>query len=248
MAAGGSFYHATDGAAYAVFLGRWTCRLAEPLLCFADFPSAGDLLDVGCGTGSLASAMAARWPKRRVVGLDIAPPYVAFARSQAGSENSHFRSGYATNLPHAAVSFAGTAAQLVLNFVRDPVAALSEMRRVTVTGGRLVAAVWDFRGGLVYQRIFWDTAAPSTPVAALARDRLFAGALALPEGLVRLFEGAGLDRVGADFPTDRDQSPPRPGRCEATSDDSCARQPEDALPDAGGFSGVAISDTALICA
>ena len=194
-AAGGSFYHATDGAAYEVFLGRWTCRLAEPLLCFADFPSAGDLLDVGCGTGSLASAMAARWPKRRVVGLDIAPPYVAFARSQAGSENLIFEVGDATNLPHAAVSFAGTAAQLVLNFVRDPVAALSEMRRVTVTGGRLVAAVWDFRGGLVYQRIFWDTAAGIDPGAALARDRLFAGALALPEGLVRLFEGAGLDRV-----------------------------------------------------
>ena len=64
---GGSSYHATDGAAYEVFLGRWTRRLAEPLLDFAEFPDAGPLLDAGCGTGSLASAMAARWPARGIV-------------------------------------------------------------------------------------------------------------------------------------------------------------------------------------
>ena len=81
--AGGSAYHATDGAAYEVFLGRWTRRLADPLLDFARFPAAGRLLDVGCGTGSLACAMAARWPARNVVGIDIAAPYIAFARSQA---------------------------------------------------------------------------------------------------------------------------------------------------------------------
>ena len=41
---GGSAYHATDGVSYEVFLGRWTRRLAEPLLDFAGFPAAGDLL------------------------------------------------------------------------------------------------------------------------------------------------------------------------------------------------------------
>jgi len=51
---GRSAYHATDGAAYEVFLGRWTRRLAEPLRDFARFPADGRLLDIGCGTGSLA--------------------------------------------------------------------------------------------------------------------------------------------------------------------------------------------------
>ena len=192
---GGSSYHATDGAAYERFLGRWTRRLAQPLLDFAEFADAGRLLDVGCGTGSLANAMAVRWPARPITGIDIAPPYVAFARSQANFGNLSFEVGDAARLPHDDASFAGAAAQLVLNFVLDPIAALNEMRRVTVPGGPLVAAVWDFRGGLVYQRIFWDTAGGIDPGAAIARDKLFSGALGLPEGLVRLFDGAGLDRI-----------------------------------------------------
>jgi SAM-dependent methyltransferase len=191
----GSSYHATDGAAYEVFLGRWTRRLAQPMLDFAELPDAGALLDVGCGTGSLAKIMADRWPARRVVGVDIAAPYIAFARAQAAATNLAFEIADAAKLPFADRSFAGAAAQLVLNFVPDPLAALNEMRRVTVPGGHIVAAVWDFRGGLVYQRIFWDTAAGIDAGAAAARDRLFSGALALPDGLVGLFKSAGLDRI-----------------------------------------------------
>lgn len=193
--AGGSAYHATDGAAYDVFLGRWTRRLAEPLLDFARFPAAGRLLDVGCGTGSLARAMATRWPARNVVGIDVASPYIAFAKSQARFGNLHFELADAARLPYADASFGGATAQLVLNFVPDPLAALHEIRRVTAPGSPIVAAVWDFRGGLVYQRIFWDTAAGIDPQAAATRDRLFSGALALPDGLSKLFEAAGLDRV-----------------------------------------------------
>jgi SAM-dependent methyltransferase len=190
-----STYHATDGAAYEVFLGRWTRRLAQPLLDFAAFAEGGSLLDVGCGTGSLAHAMAARWPQRNVIGVDIAAPYVAFARSQHRLDNLTFEQGDAAKLPYDDASFAGVTAQLVLNFVPDTAAALNEMKRVTMRGGRLVAAVWDFRGGLVYQRIFWDTAAGIDPAAAAARDRLFSGALALPDGLVSLFTAAGLAQV-----------------------------------------------------
>ena len=61
-------------------------------------------------------------------------------------------------------------AQLVLNFVPDPVAVLNEMKRVTTPGGRIVAAVSDFRGGLVYQRMFWDTAAGMIPRERLLRS------------------------------------------------------------------------------
>jgi SAM-dependent methyltransferase len=191
----GSTYHATDGAAYEVFLGRWTRRLAEPLLDFAGFPAAGRLLDVGCGTGGMACAMAARWRMRSVIGIDIAPPYIAFARSHSGQANLHFEVADAARLPHPDASFGGVVSQLVLNFVPNPAAVLREIQRVTMPSCPVVAAVWDFRGGLVYQRIFWDTAAGIDPGAAVTRDKLFSGPLALPEGLLRLFEAAGLNRV-----------------------------------------------------
>lgn len=190
-----SAYHASDGAAYELFLGRWTARLARPLLDFAAFSPAGDLLEVGCGTGSLACAMAERWPGRRVVGLDIAEPYIAFARGRADGEWPVFQIGDSCRLPYRDAEFGGAAAQLVLNFVSDPQRAVAEMRRVTRSGGCLVAAVWDFRGGLVYQRLFWDTAAGLDPAAATARDRLFSSALALPDGLVDLFSQAQLSKV-----------------------------------------------------
>src|SRR5260221_13218267 len=78
-----SGYLANDGVAYERFLGRWTQRLAEPFLDFADVPPEGDLLDVGCGTGSLSLAMAARWPSRRIIGVDLSEACLAAARVHA---------------------------------------------------------------------------------------------------------------------------------------------------------------------
>ena len=75
-------YQATDGAAYEVFLGRRSRRLAEKLLDFAAFADDGALLDVGCGTGSLTGAIAARWPQRRIVGVDFSEAFLEFARSR----------------------------------------------------------------------------------------------------------------------------------------------------------------------
>jgi ubiquinone/menaquinone biosynthesis C-methylase UbiE len=190
-----STYDATDGAAYELFLGRWTKRLAPALLDSAEFSSEGALLDVGTGTGSLAFAMAARWPNRRILGIDIAAPYLAHARSQAGGASPVFQLGDATRLPYDDECFAGVAAQLVLNFVPEPFTAVGEMRRVAKSGGTVVAAVWDFRGGLVYQRLFWDTAAEIDPQAGIARDRLFSTSLALSDGLPKLFDQAGLNQI-----------------------------------------------------
>jgi SAM-dependent methyltransferase len=188
----GPGYHASNGAAYEVFLGRWTRRLADSMVDFAAFPAAGDLLDIGCGTGSLAFALVSRWPGRRVVGIDPAEPYIDFARARRFGTMPVFDIGDACALPYEDGAFAGAAAQLALNFVRNADVAIGEARRVVRPGGVIAASVWDFRGGLVYQRLFWDTAAGLDPAAGAQRDRLFSGALALPDGLIDLFGRAGL--------------------------------------------------------
>jgi SAM-dependent methyltransferase len=192
-----SGYRADDGAAYERFLGRWTQRLAEPFLDFADVPPEGDLLDVGCGTGSLSLAMAARWPRRRITGVDLSEAYLAAARlrGQGSGDAVRFERADATRLPYPSGAFSGSLAQLVCNFVADADAAAGEMRRVVRPGGVVAACVWDFRGGLVYQRLFWDTAAGVDPDAADARDRLFSGAMARPDGLLEVFRRRGLSGV-----------------------------------------------------
>jgi SAM-dependent methyltransferase len=192
---GAPAYAATDGAAYEFWLGRWTRELSVPMLDFLKPPPNGALLDVGCGTGSLARAMAARWPGRRVCGIDSSASYVEFARQQGGNGATEFETGDATNLPYPDGAFAACAAQLVINFIKDADRALAEMIRVTQPGGAVAASVWDFRGGLVFQRMFWDTAAGIDPAANAARDRLFSAPLALPDGLAGLFERSGLCRI-----------------------------------------------------
>jgi SAM-dependent methyltransferase len=191
--AGAPAYRASDGAAYDWFLGRWTQRLAEPFIDFAKMPADGAVLEVGCGTGSLVGRIASRVPERAVVGTDLSLPYLVQARSNA-PQGAYVVSD-ARKLAFRDGTFAASLAQLVLNFVPDPAAAVAEMKRVTRPGGVVAASVWDFRGGLVYQRVFWDTASGIDPAAGAARDRLFATPLATAAGLTALMTKSGLDEV-----------------------------------------------------
>ena len=195
MASNADVYQATDGAAYEVFLGRRSRRLAEKLLDFAEFAGDGALLDVGCGTGSLAGVMAARWPERRIVGVDFSEAFLAFARSRSLGEAVIFERGDATALPYDDAAFAGCATQLALNFIPNCETAVAQMRRVTRGHGIVAAAVLDFRGGAVFQRLFWDTACGIDPQAIERRARLFAAKPALPGGLRDMFAAAELGRV-----------------------------------------------------
>src|SRR5215472_452631 len=168
-------YTATDAEAYERLMRRWSGRLAEELICFAGLAAGDRVLDLGCGTGSMALALAAHPEPAEIVGIDIAAPYVAYAKTRSADPRLDFRAGdgVALNLP--AVSFDRSFSLLALNFMSDPEKALCGMRRVTRQGGVVAAAVWDFAGGLVYQRIFWDTAAALDPDAEQARSRHFSG-------------------------------------------------------------------------
>ena len=187
-----SAFHASDGAAYEVWLGRWASRLAEVFLDFVEFPETGELLDVGCGTGALTLAMAERWPARRVIGVDLAAPFISYAQSRRPGGQPTFEIGDACALKYEDGRFAGVAAQLVFLFIPKPGVALREMRRVTRSGGTVAAIVWDSRGGLMFQRMLWDTAVAIDPNARVARDSLFANPVAIPGGLAGFFHEAGL--------------------------------------------------------
>jgi SAM-dependent methyltransferase len=132
-----------------------------------------------------------------VTGVDIAEPYVAHAQAQSSDPRLSFRSGDADALDLPDGSFDRCYSLLALNFVPQPLRAVREMRRVTRAGGAIATAVWDFAGGLTYQRIFWDTAAARDPKAAAARARQYAAALTWPGELEAAFAEAGVRDIVA---------------------------------------------------
>ena len=117
---------------------------------------------------------AARTPGRTIVGADLSPAYLQQAHRNAPS--GLYAAADAGRLALRDAVFAASLAQLVLNFVPDPAGAVAEMHRVTQPGGIVAASVWDFRGGLIYQRLFWtprraSTKAPARPVTGCSPRR-----------------------------------------------------------------------------
>ena len=190
-----STYSANDGAAYERLMGRWSPLLAAELVAFAGSGADEDVLDLGCGTGSLALLLAERAAARRILGIDVAAAYIAYAAARCPDPRVSFKVGdaLALDLPDRSVDRAFSL--LALNFMAAPERAIAEMRRVTRPGGTVAAAVWDFAGGLVYQRIFWDTAAALDPEAARARARHYASPLTRERELAIAFAAAGLSDV-----------------------------------------------------
>jgi 2-polyprenyl-3-methyl-5-hydroxy-6-metoxy-1,4-benzoquinol methylase len=102
-----------------------------------------DLLDVGCGPGTITVDLAARVAPGRALGVDVSADPLAEARAaadRAGVEVA-FQVGDVYALDAADASFDVVQAHQVLQHLTDPVAALREMARVCRPGG--VIAVRD---------------------------------------------------------------------------------------------------------
>jgi SAM-dependent methyltransferase len=113
----------------------------EAVLSLAD-PRPGEYaLDVSCGTGNYALALARRGAK--VVAIDPSEKMLQIAQSKARGEGLDigFRRGMVEALPFANDSFDLATAILMLEFTVSPEKALSEMLRVLKPGGRLVVGV-----------------------------------------------------------------------------------------------------------
>ena len=104
-------------------------------------PPAGRLLDVGCGTGVLLRRLGVSYPLAELCGIDPVPEMLAVARRRT-PPNVHLCQGWAERLPFGDGRFDAVASCNTLHYVREPLAALKEARRVLRPGGRLVLTDW----------------------------------------------------------------------------------------------------------
>ncbi len=159
-----------DAEAYERFMGRWSRLLAPLLVDFAGAPDGARVLDVGSGTGALASAIAERNGRSHIVGIDPSQEYVAYATSKNPvPDRASFQVGDAQQLSFPDAAFEACLSLLVFNFIPDAKKALLELRRVTKPGGVIAAANWDYSDGMRMLRVFWD-AARSVDAAAEKLD------------------------------------------------------------------------------
>jgi ubiquinone/menaquinone biosynthesis C-methylase UbiE len=169
------------------FMGRYSEPLAAQFADLAGARRGERVLDVGCGPGALTAELAARVGAELVSAVDPSGPLVAAARERLPEVD--VRQSAAERLPFPDRTFTITLAQLVVHFMADPVAGLTEMRRVTRPAGSVAACVWDHAGGRGPLEAFWSAARELDPAVAGESD--LAG---VREGdLALLFAQAGLD-------------------------------------------------------
>jgi SAM-dependent methyltransferase len=178
--------------AYDRFMGRYSIPLAPQLADFAGIAPGQRVVDVGCGPGALTSELVTRLGADHVTAVDPSEPFVAAARERYPEVD--VQRAAAEELPFADRTFDAALAQLVVHFMRDPVAGLREMARVSRERGVVAACVWDHAGGHGPVSFFWEAAREIDPQA---KDQ--AGMAGARRGdLVDLFEAAGIGEVEED--------------------------------------------------
>lgn len=120
--------------------------LRETLIELAAPASGEHVLDVGCGTGTLAIALASRAGPGKVHGIDASPEMIEVAREKAAKAgvDVDFQLALIEALPFPDASFDLVTCSLVLHHLPEALqrTGLAQVRRVLRPGGRLL--VVDF--------------------------------------------------------------------------------------------------------
>lgn len=116
------------------------------------------LLDVACGTGTLAIAAQRRRPGMQVAGLDADPAVLAIAARKARDTGADiaFDLGRSSSLPYADERFDRVLSSLFFHHLSwgDKLLTAREMHRVLRPSGELHVADWGRASGLVSRTAF----------------------------------------------------------------------------------------------
>ncbi|WEH36748.1 methyltransferase domain-containing protein [Streptomyces sp. AM 4-1-1] len=135
---------------------RWRTAANSAAYLIPELRPGLDVLDVGCGPGTITADLAELVAPGRVTAVDTAPGVLeqaATAVSERGLDNVEFAVTDVHALDFPDDSFDVVHAHQVLQHVGDPVRALSEMRRVCRPGGVVAARDSDYAAMTWYPEV-----------------------------------------------------------------------------------------------
>ena len=188
-------FNVHKASAYDQLMGRWSRKLAPLFIEFAEVAEGDNVLDVGCGTGSLTFELSNIPFLSRIEAIDMSPVFVEAVRARNSDPRVTVQEADAQSLPFENAGFDRVFSLLVLHFVADVDKAMSEMRRVARPGGVAAAAVWDHAGGMPVMRMLVDSIAAVLPKAEAFRTRFCFQPMTQPGELEHAFITAGFDEI-----------------------------------------------------
>jgi len=151
------FINEQDAATLERFIERLEFRARDPTFTayreaymgLVDLPPTAAVLDLGCGTGVVTRAIAARDGFRgTVTGIDQSPEFIAAAERLAADDGLGDRVAFVVGDAHAldlpSASFDAAVAHTLVSHVREPLTVLAEAARVLRPGGVLVVFDGDY--------------------------------------------------------------------------------------------------------
>jgi len=129
---------------------RWRTATNSAAYLLGRLSAGQDLLDVGCGPGTITRDFARIVAPGIVVGIDLEATVIRQAAQASTEDNVTFQIGDVYALPFADCSFDVVHAHQLLQHLADPVQALMEMRRVLRPGGLVAVRDADYAGFVWY--------------------------------------------------------------------------------------------------
>jgi ubiquinone/menaquinone biosynthesis C-methylase UbiE len=155
------------------------------------------ILDVGCGLGFLGEKLAEFVPDGKVIGVDLDSKLIEAAKKRVtrNTRSTAFdhHVGNACDLPIESDHVDLAICQTLLMHLDEPLKAISEMKRVTKKGGRVVAIEANYSG-----LSFFDTAYEALNQSTDERAKLWRWNLTVNAGKKKL--GKGDNEIGPKVP------------------------------------------------
>ena len=155
----GLFFKSTlDKADYLLRQGRGLRWLVDEQLANLKPKSPKRLIDFACGTGTLTLALAARYSKAEVVGIDLDAELLTAGQANAQEQGVHnviFQQADVQEVPLPTASFDAAVGQFFLQYPPEPQRAIHEMVRLVRPGGVVQVCEADPDSVVLHPMLSW---------------------------------------------------------------------------------------------